>query len=506
MTFPSATLRGEQAAAGAMLAISSIALSAALLAGLNGNHVLRQSDAYSQILGILGRNGIQGLRNFLGQPRIYDIPLYQYAVAGLTRLFDADPLVTARLLNIALWAVFLLFSFRIAERAARGAGKYVVFLLATSPLFIHYFSTPLPDLLALTACAAGLWHIDARPPRRRALGLLLLLVGTVIKSPVAFVFAVHHLSRRLPELRRGRERLAFDLLAALSLAAAAVLAELARGAIVDFEPASLFAQDPAWYFGPLGMRAQGDFWATFAWRTAGMPYVNGAFGATLGLVTLATLLALLRSRSLGAGTARELVAAGAAILAGWLVFSNVFRIHDYYQLPTTVFVFLFHAVLLARLEDRLRARTLRASGAAVAAALAALVPVLLLYPPNVGSPADPSERGALGLLFASNQMRDLERTTDLEVVGHLARGLGPVLLVDDGYEPGDRSFGGLIEREFRWVTSEEFRAAGNSLADGYRVVVVRGDTPADPGRLRGFSERVTVGPYLVHLRRDGSRG
>ncbi len=43
--------------------------------GLNGPHVWRHLDAYSQILGMLGQRGLEPLSAFTGAAVMYDFPL-----------------------------------------------------------------------------------------------------------------------------------------------------------------------------------------------------------------------------------------------------------------------------------------------------------------------------------------------------------------------------------------------------------------------------------------------
>ncbi|MEM9146684.1 MAG: hypothetical protein AAGC57_10830 [Pseudomonadota bacterium] len=75
------------------------------------------------------------------------------------------------------------------------------------------------------------------------------------------------------------------------------------------------------------------FRTNFVTRTAGDSFAGLAFGLTVCAGTLAVFL----WRQMWRGTAmRILVPAGAAILAGWLDFANVYEKHDCYQLPTAV--------------------------------------------------------------------------------------------------------------------------------------------------------------------------
>ncbi len=75
-----------------------------------------------------------------------------------------------------------------------------------------------------------------------------------------------------------------------------------------------------------------------------------------------------------AGDSFASLPAGPAVISGWLVFANVYALHDHSQLPGAFFAILIVAVLLAEGEAALP----KARGRAVNAALLLALPVLLL--------------------------------------------------------------------------------------------------------------------------------
>lgn len=108
-----------------------------MLSSLKGWHTWRQADAYSQILGLRGQNGLDGLQSFNAVPILNDIPVYQGLVAGAAWLLDSDVLVTARGLSLLLWVLLFSNALILAERLWLGSAKYVTVFSATSALYLH---------------------------------------------------------------------------------------------------------------------------------------------------------------------------------------------------------------------------------------------------------------------------------------------------------------------------------------------------------------------------------
>jgi hypothetical protein len=105
-----------------------------------------------------------------------------------------------------------------------------------------------------------------------------------------------------------------------------------------------------WYFGTYDLRMSKDFWQVVLERFNGWQPPH-FFAIFLGVIFLS--LTLDRNP-------RALMALSASIVgffAGWLVFANVYKIHDYYQLPAAIIVFLAFAIVLGSLIESLDART-----------------------------------------------------------------------------------------------------------------------------------------------------
>lgn len=314
--------------------------------GIFGDHAIRQSDAYSNILGFMGRPDFHIFANFEGGQNLFDMPIYSYIVAQFAKLFVLAPLIAARYFNIFLFCV-LAFSgsqLLLPTGGLLAAGIFI-FSLGISPLLMHFFSTPLPDLLAITLDVVALsltilpktkshWHFVAA-------GTCLFL-SSFIKSPIGFVFLVFYGTYELLVLQRHslaekKRHLFIMILFGIFCLCAAASAEMLRSALAGGIKAS-FAQDPHWYFGTWQMRFAKSFWATFADRFKD-------FGIPSLPIFILVSIAAIKNRE-----ARVFfLSTIAAVLAGWLVFANVYFIHNYYQLPICILVILSTALSLSHI-------------------------------------------------------------------------------------------------------------------------------------------------------------
>jgi hypothetical protein len=86
-----------------ILGFGVVSIISASYTGLNGAHVWRQSDVYSQILGMLGQPGLGPFDNFAGENSVFDIPVHQAIVAALTAITDSEPLLVVRIFGAALY-------------------------------------------------------------------------------------------------------------------------------------------------------------------------------------------------------------------------------------------------------------------------------------------------------------------------------------------------------------------------------------------------------------------
>lgn len=330
-------------------------ISAAYL-GINGEHAFRQADVYANILGLLGQKDFDLYDLFTprgpwGDKAIFDFPLYSYLVAEFSRLFGGEPLVTVRYLNLFIWGFTAYAGFRLSRFLGyEASGVIFIGLLASSPLFLHYFSVPLPDNLALALSLAAV-VIALEKPRSwvvLSVSFLLLMAAALIKSPIPFVFIIF-MSVFLFVSEQHYKAGSFSNIAAkygafyvflLSCLIATLMIEAYRGRMI--EELSSRSHVWAWYFGDLKLRMSSDFWSLIVWRFN--EWGPGSFFyITLCAFALSSLIDRSRVRLAVS------LAASSALLAGWLVFANVYYVHNYYQLPIAVIIFVAFSVSISSL-------------------------------------------------------------------------------------------------------------------------------------------------------------
>lgn len=368
----------------AFVAIAYISSSAFI--STNGGNTFRQADAYSQILGFSGHTDFKPLDLFeIGQERVFDIPLYQAIIGSSAKILHIDPLVLCRFFNLCCLALACVTGYRMCSRlVAPLAGSAFVLILCTSRLFEHYFASPLPDDLsiALSLLTANLLtrHDITRTQALQA--SIAVSIAALIKSPIPFVFLVFSMvwwmldkspHPTLPFKRITAHR-AIVLGAALT---SAVLAEQMRMWLLGSGSIG-FAQDPIWYFGPLKFRFEWEFWDRLIGRLF-------SFSSQLFLpATLFFLAAAASKRNALAPVRPILLASLAAYFAGWLVFSNVYHIHDYYTMPAEVMATILAATLFnqahATQQKSERRRLLAAINAAFGLAILFASIRLIYYP------------------------------------------------------------------------------------------------------------------------------
>lgn len=261
--------------------IASCAISSSAYLGVNGNMVWRQSDSIAQILSFSGWKGLSPMDDFLGRPSWYATPVYELivsAAAGITRISGPQGFLTAAVFtDLACFWLLLFSGYRLAEKISDGSGLWLIFLLSVSPLYLHYYSVPIPDTmaLALSVTAVSLLTGECRGILRQSAALLALSVACFIKSPVPFVLMVFFLSR---ELLLGHLISRRKLLITVSLVAllSALLPEYLRNRFLRSSGA-FFAQDPEWYFGTLDDRLSARFWKTMVNRVTKAAPVPGCW-------------------------------------------------------------------------------------------------------------------------------------------------------------------------------------------------------------------------------------
>ncbi len=419
-----------------------VSIISASYVGLNGNHVWRQSDVYSQILGMLGQAGLGPLDMFYGDPGIFDIPIYQAIVAGLSAITGGEPLLIVRIFGAVLFVITVFAGAKIAEAVEPGTGLVLAALLATSPLYLHYFATPLPDLLALTCStvAVMLLLVSTGDGAPYWIALSLLTIGALIKAPVPFVFLAFYLTWTLTNRRSTLSgntswiRVGGLLMTPLLAAIGSELVRFRVNGAFDF----------GWYLGSPAERISPHTWE---WAKA---YTGEAFAfpwlAFAAAAALVLYLVLRRFEGF-----KLLLPLGVGFASGWLVFTPPYVTHDYYGLPTTFMLFMAVSIALRNLVGPVAQRVELLSKAGPILVVLA-VPLMIVYGHKISSYSVTSEGEAMRFI-----LRDVEHF---------------VYVSNEDPEDWSPVVGGRAAKPFIPVSPGEFERSCMEILHHERAVVI----------------------------------
>lgn len=441
--------------------LGSLSIISSSYVGLNGAHIWRQSDAYAQILAFSHFKGMAPLSDFFGRTALYDIPIYQYLTAKLAVIFSTDPLVTSKYFNLLFWFTLLVSGGLIADKLHKHSAFFFWIVASTSPILLHYYATPLPDIMALSlsslAIAILLYKIDHECQYTLA-AICLLVISALIKSPIPFVFLVFYATYLVlsPGQPKSTQRLfRVGLVFMLSLAAA-VLAESLRKRILGVDVDG-FAQDPAWYFGTIEQRLSKPFWQAILTRTGGT--ASFSYLAYALLIAIVWHAVIAKKRALN-----TLAPCILAFFSGWLVFANVYYIHDYYELPVSIMLFIAGSISIAVLLDSIDQRQwltavgLRSCSAYELACYASLLlaPLVMLHGYKMSQyKAESIQASARFALRHQNSFI----------------WIGPA-----GNDDRNPSIGGLLKTPFTPLSAQELEAQCDELLRRHAAVVVTGQS------------------------------
>ncbi|MDB6170203.1 MAG: hypothetical protein JWM88_3067 [Verrucomicrobia bacterium] len=288
-----------------------------------------------------------------------EFPLYEASVSTFAAVtgMPLDPagrFVSWIYFQLSLPAFFLVLG---SLRIRASARFLCLSLLLTSPLYLFFSRAFLIESTALCFCAWFLaafarWLTTGRPGwfwlagLAGALGAAVKLTTVVVFAIAALLFAFGAWRERLtlPALAGARRsRFIFRTVAAFLLPVAAGLAWLMFSTTVRNRNSNadiLNTHFGFWSFGDLAQRISPGYWTrTVAVWTKGL--ISEA-GLALGLYLF------IRQRGRGRWLALGLFG---AFLSGQMVFSNLYKVHDYYFYESGVFLAFALGVLLAGNED-----------------------------------------------------------------------------------------------------------------------------------------------------------
>ena len=405
--------------------------------GIHGDHTYRQADVLSHILGFYGWKGIQPLTNFLGDRSLYDFPIYSYLVGKSAFISSADPLVVVRFWNMLFWMMLAFFGYKTCEHLSKNSGHYFLFSIVTLPVFLKYYSVPLPDVMAISLCMCAVYLLLTKRDDLLYFSLagLCLIISTLIKSPISYIFIIFivlHIALeqgyRVLTARRWVVLLALNVIAALGAEQIRISYLGARGRVN-------FLLQSDWYFS----------WKNDPGLSADRILAIYPLSATGTYICILGVIVFLTNPSTHAKKFAPIIV---AFVAGWITFFNLYWQHEYYQMPMMVLVFIGIAVLLSQTSILMKWAAFVRLFIIIAAPLS-----IIAYKPPVrfNSP-----------MTSNNQWH---------AMSYLLRNHDEVLLVDSLRESGI-PIGGLLKTRIRWISPTEFDSNCHRFIGENRAILV----------------------------------
>jgi hypothetical protein len=326
-------------------------------APIHGSFYFRQAHVAANIEHFLenGPSLVPATYNLDAPYSIFDFPAYQLLVASICRILGSDPLLTARAVNVAIFAFTFVLIDRLLLAAGMGRMHRIAsgFLFCFSPMNLFYYQSPFVDPLAIGLSLLSLYafiklETAGGPGRLPLLAMLLAasVLSTLIKSPIYLPVFVAVVVTAL--WRRFEPMGPWKFLVYVTAIGTTVLGFKAWSNRVNGVAGFFDANEPREYFGPLTDRFDPESWH----RIGGILHHDAANTLTVALALLGVVVWAFRSRSRHKPLFLGLV-------LGWIltlvVFFNRFTWHNYYLLGFELPLAFFGAYALHRMRVQSRA-------------------------------------------------------------------------------------------------------------------------------------------------------
>ena len=227
-----------------------------------GLHPWKQSDSLAQMdiaANLISMPSI--FHDYSGSLIFWDTPIYQFLVGTLSSPLRIDPLIGSRVLNLAL---LFISAFCLIRTFSSLVNKFSVslylFFLCANPFILHYYASPIPDVLAIAFGACGLlffveYFVDRQESIFIPVSCLFLILSTIIKSPIGFFFYLMILSfclvKKLNFFAQPRLMIPYSSMGFVLLLTAFSIEKFRSSLLSTSRQAasSLWERDPSLYFG-----------------------------------------------------------------------------------------------------------------------------------------------------------------------------------------------------------------------------------------------------------------
>lgn len=335
---------------------------------LLGFHSFRQSQTAIATYWMLHGSSLLAYETpVLGYPWSipFEFPLYNWLVLGLVKATGQSIDSAGRIISFC-WLLLCLWPARDLFRSQGLPSKsFVLFtaLFLASPLYLYWGRTFLMETQAVFFClsflAAVVRQARGDSPWWALVSALAGTAGALTKVTTLLPFLALAVLicglRLLSDLRSSRPVLLPLLLSGLSLGVPLLAFSTWNKFADELKShnaiAKLFQSSTpemvAWNFGPLRQRLSGDM-ARAVSRGA-----LDAFGPLVPLLIVAVVVVCAKPNWLAKSTRWVVLALCAAFALPWLVFTNLYIAHNYYQVANGVLAIAAVTLVLSALADRL---------------------------------------------------------------------------------------------------------------------------------------------------------
>lgn len=230
---------------------------------INGNHPWKQTEAIAQIDAILNPNNFPSVFYTYDGSNIYwDTPVYQYLVSFISKIFRFEALQSVRILNCGLLFFSVNYSYLLFNRICNIPRFIFYLIIVFNPQIIHYYSSPLVDLLPIALCSFSIYKLSAKNSLDKFQIFLYsspFLLAVIVKPPIPFyygiLFLVFNIFERSITKKNFFKRLNFIFFPSIPLI---MIVEKIRtnilSANINFEGGEIFHKDLIEQFGTLSDR------------------------------------------------------------------------------------------------------------------------------------------------------------------------------------------------------------------------------------------------------------
>lgn len=321
------------------LILGVIVISSSAFMKIGGDHLWKIAESYGFIMGYMSqKNFLPFDLHLIGHTSLVNMPFYEITIAFFAKLFKTDPLVLSRYLNVMLW-ILTFYSIIIILDKLKIFYSVIFFSICfvTSPLILHYYSHPLPDLMSISFSLFSFIFLVSDKKIYKLFGIFLITIATLVKSPIVFIFLWFYFTFvtlekifiekiSVKNFISSNKNLIFFSFYLLFIA---LLSENLRNFLQGNYSLTL-AKQSQWYFGDFNLRFSLSFFNRIFERINSINFFNSFFIIYFLLI----LITQIYFKSLKLFLIN--FSAISSYFIGWAIFASVYYNHNYYQIPGSI--------------------------------------------------------------------------------------------------------------------------------------------------------------------------